>query len=107
MRTLQTGTFCHVSDDVCPSSLCKIIQEKQAAMVGLEREVQRLTHVMSTRTSGVEKREHPLEPVMHIVDDRGTRGTSIGRNASMVSLNSIAIAAKVCGIPVYDFEIIF
>ncbi len=76
-------------------------------MVDLEREVQRLTNVMSTRTSGVERREHPLEPVMHVVDDRGTRGTNIGRHASMVGLNSIAIPANVCGIPVYDYKIHF
>ncbi len=84
--------FYHIFDHACPSSLYSIIQEKQAAMASLESEVQRLAYAMSTRTSGIEKREHPLEPVIHIVDDRGTSGTNIGRHASMVGLNSIDIA---------------
>ncbi len=70
-------------------------------MAALESEVQRLTYAMSTRASGVEKREHPLEPIIHVVDDRGTKGTNIGRHASMVGLNSIAIAVKFCGMPLW------
>ncbi len=61
-------------------------------MATLESEVQRLTYAMSTRTPGIEKREHPLDPVIHIVDDRGTRGTNIGRHASMVGFHSIDTA---------------
>ncbi len=85
VRTLQTGIFVyHILDRACPLSLYRIIKKKQIAMASLESEVQRLARAMSIRASGIEKREHPLEPCIHIVDDRGTKGTHIGRHASMV-----------------------
>ncbi|CAM9309797.1 unnamed protein product [Chrysoparadoxa australica] len=76
------------SDKEQAERLYGLISERDAAITALEYEVQRLANELQTHTKVV-KREHPLEPVIHLVDERGTRGTHMGRSASMATATAL------------------
>ena len=68
--------------------LIGLISEKDAAITALEYEVQRLSNELQSQTK-IAKREHPLEPIIHLVDDKGTRGSAMGRHASVATAQAL------------------
>ncbi|CAM9583356.1 unnamed protein product, partial [Laminaria digitata] len=71
-------------------SLVALISERDAAISALEFEVQRLTNEVQTKTKVV-KREHPLEPLIHLVDEKGVggKGVHMGRKASVATATAL------------------
>ncbi|CAM9508427.1 unnamed protein product [Ectocarpus sp. 4 AP-2014] len=70
--------------------LIGLISERDAAISALEYEVRRLTIELQKQTKVV-KREHPLEPLIHLVDDKGVggRGSHMGRTASVATATAL------------------
>ncbi|CBN75573.1 conserved unknown protein [Ectocarpus siliculosus] len=68
-----------------------VITEKDAAITALQFEVQRLSNELASHTR-VAKREHPLEPVIHLVDEQGSGrpGGHMGRTASMATATALS-----------------
>eukprot|EP00611_Tribonema_gayanum_P002767 TRINITY_DN1209_c0_g1_i4.p1 TRINITY_DN1209_c0_g1~~TRINITY_DN1209_c0_g1_i4.p1 ORF type:complete len:193 (+),score=61.05 TRINITY_DN1209_c0_g1_i4:213-791(+) len=61
-----------------------VLSEKDVAVSALNHEVQRLTDEVQTQFKE-SKRAHPLEPVIHMIDDMGTRAANMGRHASVAT----------------------
>ncbi|CAM9106884.1 unnamed protein product [Phaeothamnion confervicola] len=72
------------TDKEAADRLVGLIAERDAAISALEFEVQRLANELQSHTKVV-KRQHPLEPVIHLVDEKGTSGTHMGRTASVAT----------------------
>lgn len=76
------------SDSDKADRLYGLINERDAAIIALEYEVQRLSNELQSHTKIV-KREHPLEPVINEVGNDGTTRTFMGRHASMATANAL------------------
>ncbi|CAM9183256.1 unnamed protein product, partial [Choristocarpus tenellus] len=66
-----------------------ILQEKENVVHALQQQVKRLMAELSTTSDDIQKRLHPLEPVIHLVDDKKTKTKMIGRRVSVATASAL------------------
>ncbi|CBN75553.1 conserved unknown protein [Ectocarpus siliculosus] len=67
-----------------------VLDDKEQAVLALQKEVKRLTRELTSGGSGeVQKSAHPLEPVIHLVGDSKTKHYAIGRRVSMATASAL------------------
>ncbi|CAM9963654.1 unnamed protein product [Ascophyllum nodosum] len=78
------------SDENLLKELETSLEEKEEVVEALQREVKRLTHELTSDVgNNIQKRAHPLEPIIHLVDEGKTKQYAIGRRVSMSTASAL------------------
>jgi len=79
-----------MDDKAVVARLHAMLAEKDAAIAALQQEIHRLSNDIQSSTK-VARREHPMTPVIHVVEDGGaTIQNRIGRHASVSTSNVLS-----------------
>eukprot|EP00953_Heterococcus_sp_UTEX-ZZ885_P017931 10027-Heterococcus_DN1.PRE.4 len=65
-----------------------VLAEKETAIAALQSRIKQLNGEVQTQLSAL-KRAHPLEPIIHMVDENGTRAANMGRHASLATTTAL------------------